>query len=477
MQCDGCLDPLTWRRKRCTGDAVVSEGCLDLNATSPGRDAAVPRRRLYDRLPSPPPFDAIWSYRRRVATDLNVVRSARGAMVWRGKSGPQRLGQLGRYLGWFGQFPIDIVRFLFRYGRTTRYFFARSLGQQFVDMMRVALVNGLMPRDYYQGALARHRGGDALFSYIPFDLYAAVSVGLATRRDRGSLVLEADKSIFERRCREAGIPVVSTRLSVGPDGPRGPDGVPWEERLPTHDLILKPARGTQGQNVELWKPGDGFFVGPGSAKLTEAELIARAVERAGRSGINILIQDRETNHPDLAEVSGSALATCRIVTMINDRGAAEIVESYFRTSTRKNAAVDNVHAGGAWFPIDPATGRFQKGYDVDFSKRPTRIADHPQTRKPVAGRVHPGWGPSFRLALRAHDAFPDLFLVGWDVGYTPRGAVIVEFNVPPGITARSQDPTDGLVGTRFFKLLAWHANQWLIQTEPDNSRWRSRVRS
>jgi hypothetical protein len=63
---------------------------------------------------------------------------------------------------------------------------------------------------------------------------------------------------------------------------------------------------------------------------------------------------------------------------------------------------------------------------------------------------------------------------GWDIAFSPRGAVALEVNVPPGFSINRQPTLGGLVGTRTFQLLAFHAARWLDSNEPRTSRWRPR---
>ena len=55
---------------------------------------------------------------------------------------------------------------------------------------------------------------------------------------------------------------------------------------------------------------------------------------------------------------------------MNEAGDPEIVEAYYRTSTRAEAAVDNFHAGGMLFPLDIASGRLRPGCTSGFAADP-----------------------------------------------------------------------------------------------------------
>jgi hypothetical protein len=187
----------------------------------------------------------------------------------------------------------------------------------------------------------------------------------------------------------------------------------------------------------------------------------------------MLLQERVENHGDIRRIAGSALATTRIVTMFDEAGAPEIVDSFYRTSILPGAAVDNFHSGGVLFPIDITCGVLGPGM-ADAAYSPTAITHHPETGARVAGLMHPGWRAMSDLAIRLHRLFPDLVMPGWDIGFDESGAIAIEGNDTPGFSINRQALFDGLGGTRAFALLALRAGHWLECNEPQHSRWRAR---
>jgi hypothetical protein len=258
---------------------------------------------------------------------------------------------------------------------------------------------------------------------------------------------------------------------VDAEGARSPDGAALAD-LPREDLILKPALGSQGRGVALWRwSAIGLYRDREENAIPGAELIERLRARALRTGIPQLLQRRVPNSAELDGLVGAALSTIRVVTVLDEAGQPEIVDAFYRTAVAPDAAADNYHSGGIWFPIDRVTGILREGFRYGFERRPVRERVHPITGAPIAGRVHPGAAASYALALSAHRAFPDLLVVGWDIGYGPDGPVIVEFNVPPGVDAGTQNTLGGFIGSRFGDLFAFHAARWLRDNVPAGSRF------
>ena len=86
------------------------------------------------------------------------------------------------------------------------------------------------------------------------------------------------------------------------------------------------------------------------------------------------------------------------------------------------------------------TGRLQNEA-IDMSG--TRYQGHPDTGVRFEGHAVPFYEEAVALCRRAHLALvPDLFLIGWDVAITPRGPLILEPNLFPGLRPDLIRPED-----------------------------------
>lgn len=248
----------------------------------------------------------------------------------------------------------------------------------------------------------------------------------------------ADKVRFYRRCAEAGLPhpptvavVAHGRVAAGAVDPAG------------RELIAKPARGEGGDGVMML----GAFA-------DVRDLAGRLPPRvAGRRGV-LVIQPRIATHPDLADLALNALPTVRVVTILDETGAPEVVSATFRFASVAEARVDNMKAGGLIAPVDLEAGtlgaacRGYGGGDFDV---------HPATGASIVGRGLPDWPAVKALAVRAHaDAFGDYVLIGWDIAMTPEGPLLIEGNGKPGVLMPQRAARRGLGEGRYGVLLAHH---------------------
>lgn len=241
----------------------------------------------------------------------------------------------------------------------------------------------------------------------------------------------ADKVRFYARCAARGLPhpdVLATLQRGEITILQQPGGTP---------LLIKPARGEGGRGVA--------FLGLVSPEHGWAEAIL-----GGRRG-SWLVQERVATHESLTPLSLNALPTARITTILNERDEPEVVNAVLRMPSNPAAQVDNMKAGGLLSPIDLDHGTLGlacAGYGGgDYAR-------HPVTDAPIVGHLLPDWDAAKALVTRAHaTAFADYALIGWDVGFSPDGPVLIEGNGKPGVLMPQRAGRAGLGSQRYGELL------------------------
>jgi hypothetical protein len=166
-------------------------------------------------------------------------------------------------------------------------------------------------------------------------------------------------------------------------------------------------------------------------------------------------------HPSVARLTAGALPTARIVTCLNEQGEPEVTVSVFRMSIGTNRTVDNMHAGGIAAAPDIASGRLSRASDLGTDARLGWMSDHPDTGEAIEGRVVPCWEEAKSLAIRAHHAFSDRVVVGWDVAILEDGPILVEGNGNPDMDIIQRFMPVGVRRHRLGDLVAWHVKQRL----------------
>ncbi|MEO1331242.1 MAG: sugar-transfer associated ATP-grasp domain-containing protein [Pseudomonadota bacterium] len=155
-----------------------------------------------------------------------------------------------------------------------------------------------------------------------------------------------------------------------------------------------------------------------------------------------LLQDRIAPHPTLQKMAGDALGTVRVVTVRDGRDVKPIYAVWKIPAV--GAIADNFWRDGNMLAhIDLETGetvRVQIGSGVG-----ARLIDtHPGTGETLLGVTMPDWDAMLALVERAALAFPATPVIGWDMGLTDQGPLVVEGNTNPNHTLFQIAANEGL---------------------------------
>jgi hypothetical protein len=226
------------------------------------------------------------------------------------------------------------------------------------------------------------------------------------------------------------------------------------------DIIAKPSFRSKGQGVERFRRIDAGWQGA-DGPIADAALHARLRDLWRAGGV---IQRRLPTHRALADLSPGALPTLRVVTCLDESGAPEACGLALRLSAGGSRPVDNFNAGNLVLGIDDQ-GRCLTAW-LGGVERPTPHDRHPTTGTVIAGRPVPDLAGAIALACRAHLAFTGFTVIGWDVGLTSEGPVLIEGNWNPGTDILQLVSGQGLADTRLGALYRHHLGQLPVE------RWR-----
>lgn len=194
------------------------------------------------------------------------------------------------------------------------------------------------------------------------------------------------------------------------------------------DIIAKPSYRSKGQGVARFtRDGDRWR---SDARRITTPLLAAHLRRIWRQGG--VIQTRLPTHAALVDLSPGALPTLRVVTCLNEEGVPEICDVALRLSAGGPRPVDNFNAGNLVLAVD-ADGRCDTAWRSGGKRVPSRHRRHPATGATIEGMGLPDYAAARALAIQAHGQFRHGFtLIGWDIGLTAQGPVLIEGNWNPG---------------------------------------------
>ncbi|HEX6741950.1 MAG TPA: sugar-transfer associated ATP-grasp domain-containing protein, partial [Sphingomicrobium sp.] len=356
-----------------------------------------------------------------------LVRSAYRSHYWTPGSGGDLVELvLGLLLA-----PIVVIgmmiSFTARNGRAIKETARRSIVAQLGDQIWLYVKAGVLPPWYYIYELHRRPVKRAARSFIQrCECKDGVPALLKHLNPPASEL--TDKAEFSRWCEARAVPTVPVLAVVRHDGV---DRLRSLDQLAA-DLFVKPVDGKGGRGAQRWD-----YLGGGRHRCSDGKELDTlgmlfAIAAEAWSGAR-LIQPRVRNHPELEPLNNGALATVRALTCLDEAGEPELLGAVLRMAIGDNQVVDNLHAGGIAAAVELQTGRLGLASNLGMDCSLGWLDRHPTSGAPIAGFELPHWAEFRSFTERAHRAFADRIMVGWDVAITPDGLILIEGNGAPDL--------------------------------------------
>lgn len=189
------------------------------------------------------------------------------------------------------------------------------------------------------------------------------------------------------------------------------------------------------------KPTDAFG-GEGIERLTPESDLKKVEERIKKG--SFVFQEGLKQHPEMSRLNDTSINDIRIVTVKQKDGTYALLKNCVKVRIgRKGSYVDNVHSGGIAVCLDEEGCLLEFAYSRDVNGNLETFISHPDSGLKFRGIKIPFLDKAVELAVKAHEVFHHLPLIGWDVAITPEGPVIIEGNYSPdmeGFSIHYQDP-------------------------------------
>jgi len=368
------------------------------------------------------PVKWVWKKPRDATEHINILISQTIHPLWQSKFRKSTIRLI--YLYMLVIWPVRAILLTIhnsrKFGSQVKKLYGIGVLAQISHQLEMGLLHNASPEFYYLYELfVADRRKDARYYFSG----SKASVLFALLNEFRSNSLIEDKLNFEQILRQEKFPVPGTIATIY-------DGnieflEPHGGEFPYRDFIVKPNNGQQGESVYLFEYlGNNSWQGSNSIEYNENSL----KEFLSKISINrlYLIQPRLVNHPNVAELTSKGFSTIRIVTGIDTSGYVECITAVFKMPVGSGIA-DNYAAGGIAASVDLKTGMLGKAVSKVILS--DRIVNHPDSGAKILGQVLPYWDEVVQLATNAHKCFVDYVFLGWDIGVTDAGPVILETNL------------------------------------------------
>lgn len=195
-------------------------------------------------------------------------------------------------------------------------------------------------------------------------------------------------------------------------------------------VISKFDGGLGGIDIYALTPEQNGFLCNGQP--VDADWVWNKYERHIDRGF--VIEARVSNHPLLAKLHPGSLNTLRLNTIKTADGKWHVLQPYLKIG-RHNSHVDNISAGGLLVGLNE-DGVARAGLCIESG---THYARHPDTGCQIEGFQVPHYREVVELALRASRTFGFMATIGWDIGVTENGPMIIEGNLRWGFKSYQEE--------------------------------------
>jgi len=354
-----------------------------------------------------------------------------------------------------------VASYSWRCGSRIKRTYGKSVFCQIREQIGLAVRYAVPPPWYYIFEFyddpIRVRASEYLYRFeMKTGLYHMLRDHLSTPETTMAL---SNKTIFAERCEKHSVPVISVLAKVIDGVILQLDGKPGS--LPRQSFFLKANRGAGGRGASRWRYEEDkrkYYSDTGRT-FSESELTEYVTTLSKTE--YFVIRKLALNHSELSDLNLEALNTVRVLTIMDEKGKAEVTHAVLRMASSRDVVIDNFHAGGIAAKVDIQSGKLGQASNMGLTADSQWWDSHPVTGGQILGRTVPFWDEVKDVACCAHGAFSDQVAIGWDIAIVDDGPKLVEGNKGPDLDIIQRIYREPVGNSRFGQLLVYHLERAL----------------
>lgn len=210
------------------------------------------------------------------------------------------------------------------------------------------------------------------------------------------------------------------------------------ENLLGDKVVFKFQNGSRGENVHFLSVVNSDK----QIRLVDTDGTVydwRKLRQSAQQSDDWLIEAKMNQHETISRIYPHSVNTLRIVTLNFPDGHTEILCALMRFG-RNGSLIDSASAGGMHVHIEIDTGRL--GEHAYCKNENNAFTEHPDTKTVFGGITIPYWHEVLLMLKRLSEVFMQTHTIGWDVGISENGPLIIEGNPSwnPGTMERGSFP-------------------------------------
>lgn len=212
-------------------------------------------------------------------------------------------------------------------------------------------------------------------------------------------------------------------------------------------LFIKKKEGSSG-GKNIFK----LFYHELESNTQKLNFIFKEVLKSGYLFQKVLVQ-----HDKLNSLNPCSINSIRINTFTNKMNSTRVLFAIMRLGINRSI-VDNVSSGGIIVGINIEEGKLLTEAITDFTHGNGRnFNEHPDTKIKFKDFQIPFFNEAKELVIKAAMFVPQVKLIGWDVAIQPKGPVLIEGNIHPGLR-HSETVIKGFKNNFFVREMLKEAN-------------------